>query len=119
MKTEPPNVTQDDVQIGDNDETMGADYNEEPEVDDAQAPTQMIVVDDDPVYDSVIHLYDAAFDLSLAKPVCTTATSAVQRSANLLSAEGKESLKKEVKQIAKSVLSPTDPNNGFDTRRLL
>ena len=116
VKTEPPNAAQDDDQIGDNDETMGADYNEEPEADDVQAPAQMIVVDDDPVDESVIHLYNAAFDLSLAKPVCTTATSAVQRSANLLSAEGKESLKKEVKQIAKSVLDPTDPNNGFETK---
>ena len=117
VKTEPPSATQDDDQICDNDETMGADYNEEPEADDVQAPTQMIVVDDDdPVDESVINLFDAAFDLSLAKPVCTTAMSAVQKSASLLSAEGKESLKNKVKQIAKSVLDPTDPNIGFETK---
>ena len=115
VKAETPNVTQGDAQVGDNDDTMGAHYEVEPEVDDTQASTQMVIEDDDPVGDSLIYLYDTAFKLPLAKPVCTTALSAVQRSANLLCAEGKESLKREVKQVAKSVLSSTDPYIGLDT----
>ena len=93
---------------------MGADYGIEPEDDGTQVLTQMVVEDDDPGDDSLIHLYDHVFTLPLAKPVCTTALSAVQRSASLLSIEGKEILKKEVKEIAKSVSSPTDSKIGLD-----
>ena len=99
-----------DAQIGDNDDTMGADY----DVDDILAPTTMVIEDDGPDCSSLIHMY-AAFNLPPAKPVCKTALSAVQDSANFLSAEGKESLKMNVKEIAKSVLSSTDPNIGLDT----
>ena len=83
---------------------MRADYGIEPEDDGTQALTQMVAEDDDPGDDSLIYLYDTVFTLPLAKPVCTTASSAVQRTASLLSTEGKEIPKKEVNEIAKSVV---------------
>ena len=86
----------------------------EPDADDIRASTTMVIEDDGPDSSSLIHMY-AAFNLPPAKPVCKTALSAVQDFANLLSTEGKESLKINVKEIAKSVLSSTDPNVGLDT----
>ena len=48
VKAENPIVTEGDAQVGDNDDTMGADYGVEPEVDETQASTPMVIEDDGP-----------------------------------------------------------------------
>ena len=59
----------------------------------------------------MVHL----FNLPFAKHSCNTALTAVEESVTVLSTEGKDNLKHNVKEIANSVLSATDPNIGLDT----
>ena len=75
----------------------------------------MVIEDEDGEDSSLLHMYGASFTLPFAKQVCKTASKAVKEFSIVLSAEGKEILTNNVKEIAKSELSATDPNIGLET----
>ena len=92
VKAEHPIATEGDAKVGDNDDTMGADYDVEPGNDDTQIPGSMgsmIIEDENAVDSSLVHMYGASFNLPFAKQACNTALTAVQESANFSALKAK------------------------------
>ena len=56
VKVETPIVAKGDAQTGDDDDTMGADYDVEPDADDTLASRTAVVEDDGPDSSSLIHM---------------------------------------------------------------
>ena len=88
VKTEDQNATEGDAEVGDNDDTMGADYDVEPGKDDAQFPETMAIGEEDGEDSSLLRMYGASFTLPFAKRVCKTASKAVKEPSAVFSAEG-------------------------------
>ena len=67
VKTEEQVATEGDAEVGDNDDTMGADYDVEPGKDDAQFPETMAIGEEDGEDSSLLRMYGASFTLPFAK----------------------------------------------------
>ena len=97
VKTEEQVAIEGDAEVGDNDDTMGADYDVEPGKDDAQVPETLVIEDEDGEDSSLLHMYGASFNLPFAKQSCKTALTALEESATVLSTECNDHLKHNVK----------------------
>ena len=115
VKAEAPTTSRDEMQ---DDDAMGADYEQE-------VPNPMMKVHViwhqwfsrlTTTEDWFLRLFvNRVFNLTFTKQGCTSAAAAVDRSAVLLTTEGKEILKNEIKEIAKSVLNPTESESRLAT----
>ena len=90
--------------------------------DDAQVPEvdddDMVVVksEDEEKKDTLEHMCGCAFALLSAKQECTLSAVTVKESSFIFTLAGKTHLIKSVAQIAKSVLTCTDPNLNLESK---